>query len=46
MEELKMYINEQEMNKANPQWKKVSISDLSKFPHNCIGSLTTLQKKV
>jgi V8-like Glu-specific endopeptidase len=30
------------MDKANPQWKKVSVSDLEIFPYNCIGSLKTI----
>jgi hypothetical protein len=31
-----------EMDKSKPQWKKVSVSDIDNFPHNCIGNIKTV----
>jgi len=41
MENDQIFINEAEGDSANPQWQVVSTSDLSKFPNNCIGHLST-----
>ena len=43
MENDQIFINEAEGDSANPQWQVVSTSDLSKFPNNCIGYLTTIK---
>jgi V8-like Glu-specific endopeptidase len=37
-----MFSNELEMDKINPHWKKVSVSDICNFPYNCIGNIKTV----
>ena len=45
MENDQIFNNEAVINETNPQWKRVSLADLNKFPNNCIGYITTNKDK-
>ena len=43
MEDDQLFSNESNTSEGKPQWQDVSPSDLSNFPNNCIGHLTTIK---
>ena len=43
MEDGQLFSNEAKINHGKAQWQDVSPSDLSNFPNNCIGYLTTIK---